>query len=237
MAVVYKITYPNGKIYVGQDRTDTLNYFGSADSRMIERGFTPEQHRDFTIRKEILWTSDTATRSDISRSWSAPSEEVLAALTAGAAERGTYLYGRRMYQTMAVWETDPAAAERSPESAAFATAWQAEKVVFSSTLAQVHTTRTRLERQLDGQVVVEIKAASRGDLTIGGPTVAAEALRLDVVELLWCSTLRGGGIPVLSPGVRRDLTLRRERHGASHLRPDTVNGSTRRRRPAARRPP
>ena len=86
-------------------------------------------------------------------------------------------------------ETDPAAAEQSPEAAAFAAAWQAaDKVVFSSTLAQVHTRRTRLERQLDAQVVAEIKAA-RGDLTIAGPTLAAEALRLDlvdVVELLLC---------------------------------------------------
>ena len=54
MAVIYVITYPNGKIYVGQDRTDTLNYFGSADSRLIEADFTPEQRRDFTIRKQVL---------------------------------------------------------------------------------------------------------------------------------------------------------------------------------------
>jgi dihydrofolate reductase len=148
-------------------------------------------------------------------SWSAPSEEVMAALTADAAERSTHLYGRRMYETMAVWETDPAAAEQSPESAAFAATWQAaDKVVFSSTLAQVHTRRTRLERQLDAQVVAEIKAASRGDLTIAGPTLAAEALRLDlvdVVELLLCPAILGGGIPVLPAGVRRDLTLRRDR--------------------------
>jgi dihydrofolate reductase len=153
--------------------------------------------------------------ADEDYSWSAPNEEVMAALTADAAERSTYLYGRRMYETMAVWETDPAAAGQSPESAAFAATWQAaDKVVFSSTLAQVHTHRTRLERQLDAQVVAEIKAASRGDLTIAGPTLAAEALRLDlvdVVELLWCPTLLGGGIPVLSAGVRRDLTLRRDR--------------------------
>jgi dihydrofolate reductase len=80
-------------------------------------------------------------------------------------------------------------------------------------LTQVHTRHTRLERQLDAQLVDEAKAASRGDLTIGGPTLAAEALRLDlvdVVELLWCPVLLGGGIPVLSAGVRRDLRLRRE---------------------------
>ena len=63
------------------------------------------------------------------------------------AEVGTYLYGRRTYETMAVWETDPVVAEQSPESAGFAARWQAaDKVVFSSTLAQVHTRRTRLER-------------------------------------------------------------------------------------------
>ncbi len=54
MKVIYKITYPNGKIYIGQDITDTLNYFGSADSKLIEQDFTREQRRDFTIRKEIL---------------------------------------------------------------------------------------------------------------------------------------------------------------------------------------
>ena len=118
-------------------------------------------------------------------SWSAPNEEVMAALTADLAEVGTYLYGRRTYETMAVWETDPALAERSPESAGFAATWQAaDKVVFSSTLAQVHTRSTRLERQLDAQVVAEIKAAIRGDLTIGGPTLAAEALRSDVVDVV-----------------------------------------------------
>ena len=55
MMVIYKITYPNGKIYVGQDRTDSINYFGSASSKLIAQDFTPEQRRDFTIRREILW--------------------------------------------------------------------------------------------------------------------------------------------------------------------------------------
>lgn len=148
-------------------------------------------------------------------SWSAPDEEVMTALNADLAEVGTYLYGRRTYETMAVWENDPTWAEQSPEDARFASTWQAaDKVVFSSTLAQVHTRRTRLERRLDAQVVADLKAASRGDVTIGGPTLAAEALRLDlvdVVELLWFPVLLGGGIPVLSAGVRRDLSLRSER--------------------------
>ena len=63
-AVVYKITYPNGKIYIGQDRTNTLTHLGSVDTRLIEQDFTPEQRRDFTVRKEILWESDTASQSE-----------------------------------------------------------------------------------------------------------------------------------------------------------------------------
>lgn len=64
--VVYEITYPNGKVYVGRDRTDTLNYFGSADSRLIEQDFDRAQWRDFTVRKEIIWESEFATHSEVS---------------------------------------------------------------------------------------------------------------------------------------------------------------------------
>ena len=65
MKVIYKITYPNGKIYVGKDLTGTLNYFGSANSKLIERDFTAEQIRDFTVRKQILWESETATDKEV----------------------------------------------------------------------------------------------------------------------------------------------------------------------------
>lgn len=67
MKVIYKITYPNGKIYVGKDLTDTINYFGSADSGVIEKDFSREQRRDFTIRKEILWESETATDNEVNK--------------------------------------------------------------------------------------------------------------------------------------------------------------------------
>ena len=65
MKVIYKITYPNGKIYVGQDVTDSINYFGSASSKLIAMDFTREQRRDFTIRREILWESETATAEEV----------------------------------------------------------------------------------------------------------------------------------------------------------------------------
>jgi DNA modification methylase len=67
MSVVYRITYPNGKIYIGQDRTNSINYFGSASSELIARDFTPEQRRSFTITRDILWESDTATPSEVTR--------------------------------------------------------------------------------------------------------------------------------------------------------------------------
>jgi hypothetical protein len=63
--VVYKITYPNGKIYVGQDVTDSINYFGSASDALIAADFTREQRRDFSIRKAILWESETATNAEV----------------------------------------------------------------------------------------------------------------------------------------------------------------------------
>jgi hypothetical protein len=63
--VVYKITYPNGKVYVGMDLTDTITYFGTVDSRLVAADFTREQRRDFTVRKEILWESETATDAEV----------------------------------------------------------------------------------------------------------------------------------------------------------------------------
>jgi hypothetical protein len=65
MKIIYKITYPNGKIYIGQDITDSVNYFGSAHSKTIALDFTREQRRDFTIRKEIIWESETASNAEV----------------------------------------------------------------------------------------------------------------------------------------------------------------------------
>ena len=67
MKVIYKITYPNGKIYIGKDLTDSINYFGSADSKLIGKDFTKEQRHDFTIRKEILWESEVASDKEVNQ--------------------------------------------------------------------------------------------------------------------------------------------------------------------------
>lgn len=148
-------------------------------------------------------------------SWAVPDEEVIAALTADVGAVSTYLYGRRMYEAMAGWETDPAFAAQSPESAAWATTWQAaQKVVFSTSLPEVWTKRTRLERELTTEVVETARAAATGDLTVEGPTLARSALALgvvDVIELLLCPVVIGAGMPVLPDGFRTRLSLARER--------------------------
>ena len=65
MKVIYKITYPNGKIYVGSDLTDDIRYFGSPDRKLVEKDFTREERRDFTIKKEIIWGSETASDKEV----------------------------------------------------------------------------------------------------------------------------------------------------------------------------
>jgi hypothetical protein len=67
MKVIYKVTYPNGKIYVGQDRTDSINYFGSASDELISKDFTREQRQDFSVRREILWESESASPTELSK--------------------------------------------------------------------------------------------------------------------------------------------------------------------------
>jgi hypothetical protein len=67
MKVIHKITYPNGKIHVGKDLTGNINCFGSADNDLIERDFTREQRRDFTIGKEILWESEQSSDKEVNQ--------------------------------------------------------------------------------------------------------------------------------------------------------------------------
>ena len=143
-------------------------------------------------------------------SWARPDEEALAAVNDQTAQVGTYLYGRRMYEMMSVWETDPAVAAQSPESEDFAGLWRAaDKVVFSRTLDQVHTDRTRLEPAFDPAAVQALKDTSEQDLTVDGPTLAATALQhglVDEISMLICPVSLGGGLAFL-PRRRLDLHL------------------------------
>src|SRR5205823_6407881 len=108
--------------------------------------------------------------------WTAPIDEVFTFITDLVRPVGTYLYGRRMYETMAVWETQPALAARSELMADFANVWQAaEKIVYSTTLHVVSTANTRLERRFDPDSVRGMKRSAASDLTVGGPAPPAPA--------------------------------------------------------------
>lgn len=143
--------------------------------------------------------------------WAPPSDEVFASITEVMASVGTYLYGRRMYETMAVWETDPSLAGRSDLTARYAEVWQApDKVVYSSTLEAPSTARTRVERSFDADAVRLMKAASEQDLLVGGPTLAAQAFAAglvdEVVLYVWPISL-GGMKPALPADQRLNLEL------------------------------
>ncbi|MGO1183882.1 MAG: dihydrofolate reductase family protein [Micrococcaceae bacterium] len=146
--------------------------------------------------------------------WARPDEEVLEAINHDDAQVGTLLYGRRMYEMMAVWETDPAVALQSPESEVFARSWQSkEKVVYSTTLDSVSTRSTRLEHRFDPGQVQHLKQSRDHDMTVDGPTLAAEAFRhglVDELHLLVCPIVIGDGLRML-PTSRIDLTLHNER--------------------------
>ncbi|MEU3019560.1 dihydrofolate reductase family protein [Nocardiopsis sp. NPDC007018] len=146
--------------------------------------------------------------------WARPDEEVLEAVNEDTADVGTFLYGRRMYEMMAVWETDPAVQSQSPQSEEFARHWQSkEKIVYSTTLEDVDTKLTRLERDFTPKEVRAVKETAGHDLTVDGPSLAAEAFRhglVDEVHMLVCPIVLGGGLRML-PDVRLNLRLRAER--------------------------
>jgi dihydrofolate reductase len=157
--------------------------------------------------------------------WTAPDEEYYSFINDLERPVGTYLYRRRLYELMAVWETDPAVAAQSPAVREFAGIWQAaDKVVYSRTLQAASTTRTRIERDFDPQAVRHLKAAAERDLTVGGPALGAHAITAGLVEeyqlFVWPVVL-GGGKHLFPNRVRLLLELLEERrfgNGAVYLR-------------------
>jgi dihydrofolate reductase len=155
--------------------------------------------------------------------WAAPDEEVHAFVNDLERSAGTYLYGRRMYETMAVWETldvtDEPAVVRD-----FAAIWRtADKVVYSTTLDAVSTPRTRIERSFDPEAIRRLKASAVTDVSIGGPTIAAEAFAAGLVDechLFVTPVVVGGGTRSLPADAHFELELLDERRfagGVVHL--------------------
>ena len=151
--------------------------------------------------------------------WSAPGEAVMAFINDRMRPVGTVLTGRKMYETMKVWQTpEVIPGELTPATRDFAQIWQAaDKIVYSRTLETVSTPKTRLEREFDPQAIRDLKAQSPHDLSIEGPNLAAHAFRaglVDEVELLLVPYLLGRGIRALPEGVGHALELVDERRVA-----------------------
>jgi dihydrofolate reductase len=156
--------------------------------------------------------------------WAVPDEEVHAFINDLDRPLGTYLYGRRMYETMVGWETDHTLAEQSPVMRDFAQIWQAaEKLVYSRTLEAVSTARTRIERDFEPDAVRQMKASAQRDMIVGGADLAAHAFRARLVDechLFVVPIVVGGGKRSLPDDVRLKLELLDERrfgNGVVHL--------------------
>ena len=146
--------------------------------------------------------------------WAAPDEEVHTFVNDLERPLGTYLYGRRMYETMLYWETAHTVADH-PVEQDFAKIWRAaDKVVYSKTLETVSSARTWIERYFDPEAVRRTKAAAGSDISVGGPNVAAQALEaglVDELHLFVAPIVVGGGKRSLPPNVRLELELLDER--------------------------
>jgi dihydrofolate reductase len=140
-----------------------------------------------------------------------PADDYFAFITELERSASTYVYGRRMYEAMAVWETEPALREQDDLRAAFADMWQAaDKVVHSTSLPGVATKRTQLVRTFDPAAVRGLKESRGGHLTVGGANLAAQAFAAGLVDecrLFVAPALLGGGKPALPRDRRVDLTL------------------------------
>ena len=161
--------------------------------------------------------------------WAAPDAEVHKYINDHERGAGTYLFGRRMYDVMAVWETDPSLAGQSPLLADYAQIWQAaDKIVYSRTLESVRTARTRIERRFDPEAVRRVIASASRDVAVGGPELAAQAFKAGLVDecnLYVVPILVGGGKPSLPADVFLRLELLDEHRfagGVVHLRYRTV---------------
>src|SRR6478672_7577270 len=151
--------------------------------------------------------------------WAMPDEEVHAYVNDLMRPIGTHLYGRRLYGVMAGWQTLGSTPDEPAVARDFGELWRgADKVVYSTTLADVSTPRTRLERTFDPDAVRELKEASERDISIGGSELAAEALAAGLVDecgFLLNPIIVGAGNPALPPGLRLQLELHDERRFAN----------------------
>jgi dihydrofolate reductase len=158
-------------------------------------GYTEDAHGDF--------------------SWGAPNEEVHAYVNELGSSLGAYLYGRKMYEIMVYWETAHLMSDQSPLELDWARQWQAaEKIVYSRTLTEPRSARTRIEREFAPDVVRQFKDNAAHDIAVAGPELAAHALRaglVDELQMILCPVVVGGGKRFFPEGVRLNLALVEDR--------------------------
>jgi dihydrofolate reductase len=151
--------------------------------------------------------------------WSAPDDEVHRFVNDLERPIGTYLYGRRMYEVMVYWETAHTVADQPPFIRDYTEIWQAaDKIVYSKTLDEASSARTGIEREFDPEQVRQLKAQAERDLSVGGPDLAAQAIRAGLVDeyhLFLTPIVVGGGTQSLPDGVRLQLELLAERRFAN----------------------
>jgi dihydrofolate reductase len=147
--------------------------------------------------------------------WAAPDEEVHSFVNELERPVGTYLYGRRMYEVMAYWETAQTPGDQSSVVQDFAEIWQAaDKIVYSKTLEMASSARTRIERDFDPEAVRQLKASAGRDITVGGPDLAGQAIKaglVDEFQLFVSPIVVGGGKHSLPHDVHLKLELLDER--------------------------
>jgi dihydrofolate reductase len=156
--------------------------------------------------------------------WAAPDEEVHAYFNDMDRPVGTYLYGRRMYETMRYWETAPTSGDQPAVMLDYAKLWQAaDKIVFSNTLEAPSTAKTRLERRFDLETIHGLKKSALRDISVGGPNLAAHALKAGLVDechFFLNPIVVGAGNPALPQQLRLELELldeHRFKAGVVHL--------------------
>jgi dihydrofolate reductase len=151
--------------------------------------------------------------------WAAPDEEVHSFINDLERSAGTHLYGRRMYESLMVWETDPSLAAAPPPLGDFAQIWQAaDKIVYSKTLETAPTRKTRIERDFEPEAIRHLKETAEQDILIGGPGLAAQAFQaglIDEFHLFIIPIIVGGGKQALPDNLRLELDLLDERRFGS----------------------
>jgi len=213
------------------DATDDLR---GADGSESAGGAESERVRGLAVAKLIYsaiasldgYIEDEEGKFD----WAAPDDEVHAFVNDLERPVGTYLFGRRMYETMVFWESPPDLATQSAVFRDYAHIWQAaDKIVYSKTLREVASRKTRLERSFDADAVRRLKAGAGLDATIGGPELAAQAVQaglVDEYQLFLVPVVVGGGKRWLPDKVHVNLELldeRRFRNGTVYLRYRTAS--------------